>query len=115
MEKNEMKEYLYKLGGLAEEIYQDQEIFEFFLPSIRMDFKIVDDYTFNGEKRQFNTHLIVLSGDKDGLVDHESMDDWQAYTNKTYQSHIFNGNHFFITHITDKLVDVINGLYQKYN
>ena len=86
-------EEIRQLGGTAEALFQETEVFNYFEPILRADFQIVE----NGQMQPapvLPLPIFAAMGDAEPLSD--QIEAWAAYTTAEFQSKIFSGHHFFI-------------------
>ncbi|WP_224999252.1 thioesterase II family protein [Cesiribacter sp. SM1] len=83
------------LGGLPEEILQNEEMKDFFEPFLRADFKAVEDYEYQPMEKPFPIPLFVRIG-SDELVYWKDALKWQNETQYELNLKALPGDHFFI-------------------
>ncbi len=105
---NEFLEELNKIGGTSAEFFANKELIDLFLPILRADYKIVEEYEHKPKERKFNHEITVIGGKKDEHVTLEDLNEWRAITNKTCNVYQLDGGHFFIKELQDNVVDLIN-------
>jgi surfactin synthase thioesterase subunit len=100
---------LIKLGGITSEIYNYPEIIDAFLPIIRNDYKIIDEYAFSMPMSCFNSNITFIYSDNDPFLDdREKVVDWKHCTNKNFSIIEVKGDHFFINTEIEFLCQLIN-------
>lgn len=117
------KKHLYKLpelefikelkamGGTSNEIFEDVELFRFFEPILRADFKLIDSYN-NKDLTKVDCPILCAMGSLENHV--ESIHNWKDFTESSFTSKIFPGNHFFIHEHSEALADFIIQAYHEY-
>lgn len=106
---DEFIEDIEELGGDVKKIFDDEEMKRVFLPILRNDYKIIEEYRFNGEYEKIKGDIVIFYSDNDLLVnDMNSLQEWSRYTDGNLESHEFEGGHFFIMDNWNKICDVIN-------
>ncbi|REH54909.1 surfactin synthase thioesterase subunit [Tenacibaculum gallaicum] len=91
---DELKEELREIGGMPEEVLQDNDIFDFFKPIIRADFQVLEDDNTLSKNIVIKSPIYALMGKKE---EHSSrIDNWKNYTSSSFNCSLFKGNHFFI-------------------
>ena len=90
-----------ELGGMTDEILEDEELKSFFAPILRSDFRQIYDY--EGSDYKLNQDIVVLY-----TVDEKHFLGWKNVTNKACKLISMQGGHFFIHDRADDLVSVIN-------
>ncbi len=108
LEDNEFIKMIYELGGSPSEIIDNNEIFQFFLPILRSDMKNLELYS-NDNYSKISCDITVLYGRDDKMFFSKGnsktikiIDEWQDYTDGSYNTISFEGGHFFINnHLND--------------
>lgn len=101
----EFKSFLMNLGGVSEEILDNQELFGLFNPVIRTDFELLENDDNPEEGLLVKTPITALIGDKEETVD--GIENWRKFTLEGFSYNIFSGNHFFIHKHSIELVKII--------
>ena len=84
-----------QLNGTPDELLEDAETREIFLPALRADFEMVETYEYrNGPP--LPCPLTVYGGLQDSRIAIESLRAWEAQTTETCKVRMFDGDHFFI-------------------
>ncbi|OQP46299.1 thioesterase II family protein [Niastella populi] len=105
----ELKEELLSLGGVPKEVLENDELFGFFSPIMRSDFKILEKGEPLEAGFKLNTPIVAVMGDKEETV--EDIENWRNFTTGTFKSYILEGNHFFIHDHPAELVRIITNSY----
>jgi len=84
-----------QLGGIPQEIINEPEPLNFFLPYLKNDFSLIDTYT-SLNTDLFTVPLVVFTGDKDPKVSVKQVMGWESYTNSFFECHVMPGDHFFV-------------------
>ncbi|MEK4759856.1 thioesterase domain-containing protein [Viridibacillus sp. FSL E2-0187] len=95
------------LGGTPEELMDNQELMQLFLPTIRSDFKIIEDYMYINREDKIECNVSILNGKQDS-INLEEMLAWKNHVCKGFKVYNFEGNHFFINNNTEKITSIIN-------
>ena len=103
---NEFKVELRKLNGTSNEILNHTELFEFLLPTLRADFKLVEKYRFE-EKSPLDCPITAFGGDNDDEVYPSELKSWSAQTCKSFKYKIFSGDHFYFDSNLEELLNLI--------
>ncbi|HEX8528854.1 MAG TPA: alpha/beta fold hydrolase [Cytophagales bacterium] len=107
--KAEFKEELRQIGGMPEEVLENDELFEFYAPILKADFELIESYDA-GSLRPLRTPIYALMGSGEDNV--EAIDNWKNYTSSRFQSKVLTGNHFFIYEWAKELCNVIRSCYR---
>lgn len=96
-----------ELGGTPEELINNKELLEVFLPVIRSDFKIFENYTYKERKDKIECDVSILNGKQDSINLKEILS-WRDHVCKGFKVYNFEGNHFFINDNVENITNVIN-------
>ncbi len=105
------KEFLAELkhlGGMDNEVLENKEILELFLPILRSDYKLVDTYRHNGSIAKFNCDITVLNGNSDKYIEGKEVNRWRECTINNCWFYEFDDGHFFINKYKEEVAAVIN-------
>ncbi len=83
------------LNGMPQEIADDPELLDFFLPIIRADFELCERYQYQAQAT-LDLPIIAISGDKDPYVPLAELKAWQNETSRLYEEWIYPGDHFYL-------------------
>jgi medium-chain acyl-[acyl-carrier-protein] hydrolase len=96
-----------KLGGTPDEVLQNEELMELFLPMLRADFTLLETYQYVPEP-PLACPISAYCGTEDKEVSKEEMVSWQEQTISTFKLLMLPGNHFFIHSQQDLLLKHIS-------
>jgi surfactin synthase thioesterase subunit len=105
----EFKEELFKLEGTPKEILENDDLMNIFLPILRSDFKVVEEYAYKDKLEKLNCDFTILYGSGDNMSLNE-LCDWQKHTNGRCSYIKFPGGHFFINDYDKEIVDIVNSI-----
>lgn len=108
-----LKEELKVYNGIDEYILNNNEFLDLFLPIIRSDFSIYENYNFLASK-PFPYDILALSGIEDQTVTLEEILAWGQYTKGKFEHISFPGKHFFIKDHQKKILEIINKIGDRY-
>lgn len=108
-----IQEELRVYDGINEEILNNYELFSLFLPIIKSDFSIYENYNFL-ESKLIPCDILAFSGDEDQTVTQEEILAWSAYTKGQFEHILFPGKHFFIKDNQKKILEIINQIGEKH-
>ncbi|QWU16642.1 Surfactin synthase thioesterase subunit [Paenibacillus sophorae] len=103
---NQFLEELKKYNGLTEEFLNNSELIELFMPIIRADFFIVENYQYKPDREKLNCSITILNGSQD-YITKAGVQAWEKYTKCTCDVVNFEGSHFFVEQNLDKVIDLI--------
>lgn len=101
----EFKIELKSLGGITDDILNDDELLEYFIPILRADFKAVETYE-HIIREKLSIPITVITGKDEQISDSEILA-WQDETNAKVDFFQLEGNHFFIYKNISKLCSLI--------
>lgn len=113
MNDDDFKQELRKLGGIPEEILQNNELYNLFSPIIRADFAISEKFNTHEQGISINTPVYALMGDQEDTAD--SITNWKTFTKAGFRYKVLPGDHFFIHDHPQELANIIMGCYTSLN
>ncbi|MEK3902763.1 thioesterase II family protein [Paenibacillus sp. FSL R7-0179] len=96
-----------KLRGTPEEIFQNKELFDFFKPILRADYKMIEEYEPPVRDFILSCGVSVLNGTEDNIAI-EELTAWKQLTTGEFNITDFEGGHFFIYENVSSIVHQIN-------
>ena len=90
----EFKAELKKLGGVPDELFENEELYHFFEPILRADFEVVEKEDTLEAPMLKTTPIVALMGDKEENAQH--IENWKHFTQASFSGHLLEGDHFFI-------------------
>ncbi|RVU91205.1 thioesterase [Flavobacterium columnare] len=100
---------LKELGGIPDEVYESEELFDFFEPILRADFEIVEQEYESISEGKINCPIFCVMGSEEKNA--SNISNWKNYTHSNFEHQQFCGNHFFINQHSEKLTDFIEKAY----
>lgn len=104
---DEFKAEIARLGGTPLGLLDNKELFDFFKPILRTDYKMVEEYICPQRDYRLDCNLTVMSGRDDDIED-ESLEGWRHLTNGSCSILKFDGGHFFIHEHYKAMMGIIN-------
>lgn len=89
--------HLRELNGTPEELLNNPEMLELFMPTLRADFELNETYEYRSGP-PLPCPLNTYGGLQDTSVTVEDLRAWQSQTMATCDLKMFEGDHFFILH-----------------
>jgi len=99
------KEELKKLGGVPQEVLENEELYNFFNPIIRADFEILENDPFSEKGITINVPIYAVMGDREEMVN--EIENWKNFTNEDFRFLTLQGDHFFIQKHPLKISEII--------
>lgn len=108
-----LKEELKVYNGIDAGIFENDELLDLFLPIIKNDFSIYENYSYS-KSHPFPCDILTLSGDRDATVTQEEILAWSTYTTGKFEHLSFPGEHFFIKTHQKRIIGIINEIANKH-
>ena len=86
---------LRSLKGIPDEVLENQELMQLFLPTLRADFELLETY-FYLEEKAFDFPIAAFGGLEDNKVSLEELAAWREQTKSEFSLQMFSGDHFFL-------------------
>jgi surfactin synthase thioesterase subunit len=96
-----------KMGGLSNEVAENDDLMRIFLPIARADFNMLDQYLIEPKTKQISVDLTLLYGTDDGMIK-EKLQSWGQLTSGNFNMYPFSGGHFYLNEHEREVVDLIN-------
>ncbi|CAI2767085.1 thioesterase II family protein [Flavobacterium collinsii] len=101
----EFKKELRSLGGVPEQILEDEDLYNYFSPIMRADFEILEKEKHSEIGLILNTPIFAVMGDEEKTA--PEIENWKQYTNRKFDYRVVPGNHFFIHRQVKTLTQII--------
>ncbi|MPN16066.1 Linear gramicidin dehydrogenase LgrE [bioreactor metagenome] len=101
-----------ELGGTPDELMNNQELLQIFLPIIRSDFKILETYNYKEREEKIQCDVSILNGRQDSINLKEILA-WENHVCGDFKVHNFEGNHFFINTNVENITKIISNTLVK--
>lgn len=98
---------LRRFNGTPQEILRDADLMGMFLPILRADFAICEEYVHTTEE-PLACPITAVGGSDDGETAEGRLEAWQQHTSSTFTRHILSGNHFFLHNARAALLRILS-------
>lgn len=105
-----------QMGGDPEGRLDDPELSAFYLPVLRADCRIYDDYIPSNQR--LNCPIAVIGGSRDTLNPPSALEEWKDCTTSRLTVDLMDGGHYFVEDHTEEILATlldIAGRYTGYN
>ena len=102
-------------GGLDEIILRDETLKNYFLPIIRSDYRLIEEYKIVGERNHFKCNMTLCYATEDLEATKEDVLAWKEYGDKYIEVFEFEGGHFYFKEDPATLCNIINNTLYTYN
>lgn len=99
-------EGLRRYDGTPNEILDNKDLISIFLPTLRADFIIDEDYQ-DIEGKRLDSKILCLMGDIDEEMKLEELLKWQDYTTKEFSYKYIEGKHMFVNTSSESVIRAI--------
>lgn len=82
------------MQGTPEELFENEELLNFFLPILRSDFQIAEENELT-EISAVKSPILALMGDQEDNM--KEINNWRKYSKSDFGSYILLGGHFLFT------------------
>lgn len=106
LSSTDFKLKLKELGGVPHEVIENNDLFNFFEPILRSDFKCIEQ--FSPKSIVIDTPIFAIMGSEEKTSD--QIENWKKFTTSCFKYRILNGNHFFIYNHHEFLLDLFKQL-----
>jgi medium-chain acyl-[acyl-carrier-protein] hydrolase len=108
-----IKRLIEKYGGINEEIQKDKNLLNLFLPRLRADINLSENYKYVALS-PLECPIFVMSGAGDPSVNRDDLLGWQAESKAPGKIYMFDGEHFFLESNKTKVIDRLNRLLMSF-
>ncbi|EKN41441.1 linear gramicidin dehydrogenase LgrE [Clostridium botulinum CFSAN001627] len=110
---NDFIKKVIELGGTPEELSNNKELLDIFIPIIRNDFKILENYNYEKKEDKIECDVSILNGKQDS-INLEEILAWKKHVGKGFKVYSFEGDHFFINNNVKNINSIINSTLIEY-
>jgi len=111
----DLKRRLEELNGTRREVFQDEELLQLVLPTIRADLQLDETYTHRSDYEPLDCPITVFGGTKDAETSESHLKAWREVTRSGFEVRMFDGDHFFINTHAAALIDAVGqALHMRY-
>jgi surfactin synthase thioesterase subunit len=101
-------------GGTDSEIFESEELKEFFLPILRADLKLADTYAVEDSSVKLNTDFDIFYSKGDFLLCEEGIATWKECTSQECRIFTIEGDHMYLLNKEKEIVTYINRILSNY-
>lgn len=110
LDNESLVNHLLQLGGIPRELHREKELMDLFIPIIKNDLKIYNEYRY--DRKSLSTNISVIYSAEDTAWD--KIYRWRNFTTGQCSFFRFTGNHFFINNNLKGVVETINHVCSSY-
>lgn len=105
-------ELCHRYNAIPDYIREDKEMMQLFLPSLRSDFILIENYCYE-EDRPIDLPISVFGGLDDRAITKEDLDLWRTQTTNSFSLEMFPGDHFFINNARSNFLSILSQKLEK--
>ncbi|WP_068501331.1 thioesterase II family protein [Paenibacillus kribbensis] len=105
---DQFRTHLQRYGQLSEAIFDNQELYDYFMPVLRADFKAVETYKYTAKSMPLHCPITALAGLADNTMTLQDVEAWVQHTDQEFRMFTFDGGHFFIHDEMERITHIIN-------
>lgn len=106
--EEEMIADITKLGGTPPALLADGDMMRNLLPSIRADYAVLEAYRAHPPLPLLDCPIIACAGRSDHCVSRTGIEAWSQYAGSVFETHWFDGDHFYLTEPQHPWVEQLN-------
>lgn len=106
----DFEEIAAELGGIPDEVWNDQYLYNIFMPILKSDFQILKEYNYPKNRKPISTDITVLYGEDDTKTPFRKVVKWRELTSGTFNCYSFKGGHFFINQHMEEVINCIKNI-----
>lgn len=99
-------ENIVREGLTSREIFEDSKLREIFLPVLKHDFQMLEDYYPEASRELIHCEITVMGGYQDISMGNK-IESWRSLTSKKCKVYYFKGDHFFLFSNAQEVVKII--------
>lgn len=111
---SEFQREIMKYGETPLEIFEDEKLRSIFVPILKSDYRIVEEYKPTLPFFQIPCPVTIFLGTLDDTTLLNNALKWSDFTSCQCDYKYFEGNHFFINHLPQCVADSINVIVNEY-
>lgn len=114
LERPALAKALKEMGGMPDDILNNDHHLDIFLPILRADFRAMETFEYV-QREKLNIPLSVITGSEEG-ISLEKIEAWRKETIATVDIRKLPGNHFFIFEYGSAVIElIVNALFPETN
>ncbi|HEX2909579.1 MAG TPA: alpha/beta fold hydrolase [Chloroflexia bacterium] len=102
-----------RYNGIPKAILQEPELMQLFLPLLRADFTLIEDFTYTPEA-PFECPVTAYGGWQDSLVSFDGLAGWRVQAAGAFSQQMLPGDHFFLQSARPQLLNHLSQALMKH-
>jgi medium-chain acyl-[acyl-carrier-protein] hydrolase len=108
----ELIDELRRLSGTSEEVLQNRELLNLYLPLLRADLEVDDGYPYR-DHQKLACPISAFGGIEDPSADETQLQGWAEQTTQAFRLHRFAGGHFYLNTARASVLRVLSGILAR--
>lgn len=96
-----------RYGGIPQAVLNEPELMALFLPVLRADFRVLENYKYQ-QRDPLSCPITAVGGTQDSMVPPEAIHGWRAHTRGAMAAHFVEGAHFFIQSQQPRFIELLS-------
>jgi len=98
LKDDEFIEKVVAMGGMEARFFENPLLARLFLPILRTDLGILEDYHYEKKKQRLPVDITFFFASDDEGLSRQSVRQWADFASGSFRMYYFTGGHFFIHH-----------------
>lgn len=107
MTDQEFTQMIYEMGGTADELITNEQLWKLFFPIIKADFLVINSFEHEKVSEKIMCDFTILAGREDKHV-LKDLSEWDYMAGGSYKTILFDGGHFFLKDNAHEITNIIN-------
>lgn len=112
LSQDDFIEKIRQSDGTPNEFFEHEELLSIFIPILREDYRILEEYQYTEKKYKMHSDITVFYGKNDKMTK-EEMQEWKQHTDGEMELLAYDGGHFFIHEYEKPIYSVIKSKLLK--
>ncbi len=104
------KEEILSMGVTPIEIFENESLASIFVPILRADYKVLEEYTYVEYDKKLSCDISVFYGLKDRKNNDTLLFSWLGYSTGETKFYSFDSGHFFVIDCMERVVETVNSI-----
>lgn len=104
---------LSELNGTPDKVLNNKELMGYLLPALRADFRMTETY-LREDNCVLPTAVVIYGGERDEAIPQEDLLAWVDVFEKTEETYLYPGGHFFLNEHAEDIVARINRMISRH-
>lgn len=96
------------MNGTPSAVLENKELMDLFLPILRADFKMNNEYQYNTVSSRIKEDLSIIFGNKDHIIDRNNILSWRDLTDGDCDFFEIDGDHFYVNRNYSDVLNIIS-------